>query len=47
MRAGELARDAGERFGMTPERVEYLCLKWAEQGWYEYGITCDLGWVKK
>lgn len=45
--AGEKPRDAGERLGIPPNRVRYLCLKWADQGWYEYGITYDLGWVKR
>lgn len=44
---GEIARDAGERLGMAPGRVEYLCEKWAIEGWYAYGVTCDLGWAER
>lgn len=38
-------RDAGERLGIHWKRVEKLCWKWADRGWYEYGTTADLGWL--
>ncbi len=43
--AGERPRYAGQRLGMAPRRVEYLCLKWARQGKYDYGVVHDLGWL--
>lgn len=41
---GEKPRDAGTRLGIHPKRVYSLCLKWASQGKYEYGVCVDLGW---
>ena len=26
-------------------RVVYLCEKWADGDWYDYGVTADLGWL--
>ena len=45
--AGESPRDAGERLGVPPKRVLYLCHKWADQGDYDYGVAADLGWVSR
>ena len=42
--AGETVRDAGERLGIPPNRVRYLCEKWSRKGVYEWGISHDLGW---
>jgi hypothetical protein len=43
--AGEKPRRAGERMGIHPNRVIYLCEKWARKGIYDYGVTADLGWA--
>ncbi len=32
-------------FPMHPKRAWYLLEKWTNQGWYEYGVTLDLGWL--
>ncbi len=40
IRVQDLAAD----IGMHPKRVEYLAEKWADQGWYEYGVSSLLGW---
>jgi hypothetical protein len=38
-------RDAAIALGtMAPKRLRYLCEKWADQGIYGYGVSCDLGW---
>jgi len=42
---GVMPRDAGETLGIHWKRVEKLCYKWADRGWYEYGVTADLGWL--
>lgn len=43
--AGERPRYAGERLGIPPNRVRYLCFKWSRRDWYDYGVTYDLGWL--
>ena len=37
-------RDAAKSIQMHPKRCLYLCDKWTERGWYEYGVSADLGW---
>jgi len=32
-------------FDMALNRKVYLLRKWAKRGWYEYGVTLDLGWL--
>ena len=27
------------------KRAWYLLEKWSGRGWYEYGVTLDLGWI--
>jgi len=44
--AGEKPRYAGRRLGIHRKRVNYLCEKWARQRKYEYGVVCDLGWIR-
>lgn len=44
--AGMWPRMAGEILQMPERRIMYLCGKWAKEGWYEWGGTQDLGWVK-
>lgn len=43
---GETTR-CGARLDIPPNRVEYLCLKWARQGIYDYGVVHDLGWINR
>lgn len=45
--AGEWPRTAGPRLGIPSRRVWYLCEKWARQGIYDYGVSCDLGWINQ
>lgn len=30
---------------MAPKRAWYLLSKWARLGWYDYGVSIDLGWL--
>jgi hypothetical protein len=30
---------------MHYKRAWYLLEKWSNKGWYEYGVTLDLGWL--
>jgi hypothetical protein len=34
-----------EGFYMNYKRAWYLLDKWANKGWYEWGVTMDLGWL--
>jgi len=34
-----------EGFPIPAKRAWYLLAKWADKGWYEYGVTLDLGWI--
>lgn len=37
-------REVGAELGIPWKRVAYLCGKWDDKGWYEYGVCVDLGW---
>jgi hypothetical protein len=45
MPPGEYARDVINRdgLGIHHKRCWYLLRKWARKGWYDYGVTLDLG----
>jgi len=32
-------------FYMHYKRAWYLLQKWSDKGWYDYGVTLDLGWL--
>lgn len=32
-------------FPIAPKRAWYWLEKWISKGWYDYGITLDLGWM--
>lgn len=34
-----------DNFYMNYKRAWYLLEKWSNKGWYDYGVTLDLGWV--
>ena len=38
-------RDVGAELGIHPKRVAYLCGKWSDRGWYDWGTSVDLGWL--
>ena len=43
---GEKPRQAGIRLGINAKRVVSLCIKWTDQGKYNYGVAADLGWIE-
>ena len=38
------ADHAGRDLGIHPKRVHYLLLKWADRGWWDYGVSVRSGW---
>ena len=32
-------------FPIHHKRAWYLLRKWSDKGWYDYGVTLDLGWL--
>ena len=45
--AGKSPRDIinEETFPLHYKRAWYLFDKWSDKGWYDYGVTLDLGWI--
>ena len=41
--ARELINTPG--FPLHYKRAWYLLEKWSDKGWYDYGVTLDLGWL--
>ena len=33
-------------FPIHVKRAWYLLSKWADKGWYDYGVSLDLGWME-
>jgi hypothetical protein len=31
--------------GVAPNQLRYWLEKWDKKGWYEYGVSLDLGWL--
>lgn len=27
------------------KRANYILIKWCDKGWYDYGVSMDLGWI--
>lgn len=44
-RHGVHARDLISELGIPWKRGAYLCQKWTDKGWYDYGVAVDLGWL--
>ena len=42
---GDSPRWASHDLGIPEKRVVYLCKKWTALGFYDYGVSADLGWV--
>lgn len=39
-------RDVYEGLGMPHKRMVYLTeTKWGRNDWYDFGVSCDLGWL--
>ena len=34
-----------ENFSIHYKRAWYLLEKWSQKGWYDYGVSLDLGWI--
>jgi len=32
-------------FPLNHKRAWFLLQKWCDKGWYDYGVTLDLGWI--
>lgn len=39
-------REVGAGVGIPPRRVAYICEKWSRKGWYNYGVSVDMGWLE-
>jgi len=46
---GITARELIETLGfpMAPKRAWYLLEKWTGSGWYNYGVSVDMGWMER
>ena len=38
-------RDIAEQVGLHSKRAEYICQKWTEKGWWDYGVSPTSGWL--
>lgn len=38
-------RVLNETLGIHHKRLAYILLKWADRGWYDYGVNVELGWL--
>lgn len=43
--AGVPPRAGAAVIGVPRNRLVAICYKWSDAGIYDYGVTCDLGWV--
>ena len=35
----------GVNLKMNHKRLLYICQKWTDKKWYEYGVSATLGWL--
>lgn len=45
MKEGQCVRDIIAQLGINHKRAWSLLEKWERNGWYEYGVSLDLGWL--
>ena len=38
-------REVVGNLGMAPKRAAYICEKWTNKGWYDYGVNVLAGWL--
>lgn len=38
-------REVVASIGLNEKRAAYICQKWAEKGWYDYGVSVLAGWL--
>lgn len=46
-RAGRFADEVGGGIGIHHKRVNYILLKWADRGWWDYGVSARTGWLTR
>lgn len=39
-------RDIYERLGINYKRACYILEKWSKKGWYDWGVSIDMGWLE-
>ena len=39
-------REVVEELGIDENRAAYICQKWTERGWYNYGANVLAGWLE-
>jgi hypothetical protein len=39
-------RYVARELGIPVNRACYLCFKWADKDWYDYGVCIDMGWLE-
>lgn len=44
---GQCIRDAVHDSGVNHKRVWFLLAKWADKGWYDWGVSVDTGWFSR
>ena len=38
-------RDLVHRLGINEKRAAYICDKWTNKGWYDWGVSVLAGWL--
>ena len=38
-------RDVVRKLDINEKRAAYICQKWADKGWYDYGVNVLAGWL--
>lgn len=46
-RSARLPREIAREQGMHPKRACAMLAKWAKRGWYDYGVSVDMGWLEQ
>lgn len=39
-------REVVSELGINQNRAAYICQKWTERGWYNYGVNVLAGWLE-
>lgn len=39
-------RDVVRELNINENRAAYICQKWADRGWYNYGVNVLAGWLQ-
>ena len=46
MATSPTVREIVDTLGMHHKRAEYICKKWSERGWYDWGVSVLTGWLE-